>query len=68
MLRFRRRVSYLSPLAGEGGSHRRCEPGEGSLSLPMWQPLIRPRFCEGTFSRRGEKEEAHLAIRAFNPI
>jgi hypothetical protein len=28
-------ISFPSPLVGEGGSHRRCETGEGSRPLVM---------------------------------
>jgi hypothetical protein len=36
--RSRNHSYFPSPLVGEGGSHRRCETGEGALSQWLWHP------------------------------
>src|SRR5258707_881180 len=43
-----------SPLAGEGGEHRRCEPGEGSCFVAKKTPPRVPRVAGTPPLRKGE--------------
>src|SRR5271170_6916737 len=62
-------MHFPSPVVGEGGSHRGCETGKGSLTLVMLRPLIRHGLKSVPPSpTRGEGKKNETARRLLNAL